>query len=106
MGAQSNSPAVTAVLVEAYKSFQSAGGAMAWRIKTMGKPAMTQFAMDRGLCMGSLCIAIPTVLAITLTIGNDSTPDKKESPKAKSLMRPHKDLSGLLRRYLGSLHVI
>jgi MFS family permease len=71
MGARSNSPAVTAVLVGAYKTFQSAGGAMAWRINAMGKPAMTQFAMDWGLCMGSLVIAIPTVLAVTLTSESD-----------------------------------
>ena len=67
MGARSNSPAVTAVLVGAYKSLQSAGGAMAWRINALGKPAMTQFAMDWGLCMGSLVVAIPAVLAVTLT---------------------------------------
>lgn len=85
MGAQSNSPAVTAVLVGAYKTFQSAGGAMAWRINAMGKPAMTQFAMDWGLCMGSLCIAIPTVLAITLTSENDPTPDEKGSAKADNI---------------------
>ncbi|KAJ5987768.1 MFS general substrate transporter [Penicillium waksmanii] len=71
MGARSNSPAVTAVLVGAYKTFQSAGGAMAWRINAMGKPAMTQFALDWGLCMGSLVIAIPTVLAVTLTSESD-----------------------------------
>ncbi|KAJ5411026.1 uncharacterized protein N7487_005385 [Penicillium crustosum] len=67
VGAQSNSPAAAAVLVGAYKTFQSTGGAMAWRINAMEKPAMTQFAMNWGLCMGSLVIAIPTVLAITLT---------------------------------------
>jgi MFS family permease len=87
MGAQSNSPAVTAVLVGAYKTFQSAGGAMAWRVNALGKPAMTQLAMDWGLCMGSLCIAIPTVLAVTLTSDHDSAdgsdlPDS-EKPRAE-----------------------
>ena len=72
MGAQSNSPAVTAILVGAYKTFQSAGGAMAWRINALGKPAMTQFAMDWGLCMGSLVIGIPAVLAVTLTSDTES----------------------------------
>ncbi|KAJ5700977.1 MFS general substrate transporter [Penicillium malachiteum] len=72
VGARSNSPAVTAILVGAYKTFQSAGGAMAWRINALGKPAMTQFAMDWGMCMGSLVIAIPAVLAVTFTSDSDS----------------------------------
>lgn len=67
IGARSNSPAATAILVGGYKTFQSAGGAMAWRINALKKPALTQFAMDWGLCMGSLVIAIPTVLSITST---------------------------------------
>lgn len=67
MGARSNSPAVTAILVGAYKTFQSVGGAMAWRVNALHKPAMTQFAMDWGLCMGSLVVAVPAVLAVTLT---------------------------------------
>lgn len=75
MGAQSNSPAVTAIFVGAYKSLQAAGGAMAWRINALHKPAMTQFAMDWGLCMGSLVVAIPSVLAVTVT----STTDSEES---------------------------
>jgi hypothetical protein len=85
MGARSNSTAVTAVLVGAYKTFQSVGSAMAWRINAMEKPAMTQFAMDWGLCMGSLCIVIPTVLAITLTSEIDPTPDEKGSPKTEDV---------------------
>ncbi|KAJ5720658.1 MFS general substrate transporter [Penicillium malachiteum] len=72
VGARSNSPAVTAILVGAYKTFQSAGGAMAWRINALGKPAMTQFAMDWGMCMGSLVIAIPAVLAVTFTSDSDT----------------------------------
>ncbi|KAJ5908762.1 hypothetical protein N7495_001444 [Penicillium taxi] len=72
MGARSNSPAVTAILVGAYKTFQSVGGAMAWRVNALGKPAMTQFAMDWGLCMGSLVVAIPAVLAVTLTSDAES----------------------------------
>jgi MFS family permease len=67
MGARSNSPAEAAITVGAYKTFQATGGAMAWRINALKKPAMTQFAMDWGLCMGSLVIAIPAVLAVTLT---------------------------------------
>ncbi|KAJ5585609.1 MFS transporter [Penicillium hispanicum] len=83
MGAQSNSPAVAAILVGAYKTFQSAGGAMAWRINALGKPAMSQFAMDWGMCMGSLVIAIPTVLAVTLTSNNEpETVDGQTTPEA------------------------
>ncbi|KAJ5826438.1 MFS transporter [Penicillium riverlandense] len=67
MGTRSNSPAVAAILVGAYKTFQATGGAMAWRINALQKPAMAQFAMDWGLCMGSLVIAIPTVWTVTLT---------------------------------------
>jgi hypothetical protein len=40
---------------------------MAWRVNALGKPAMTQFAMDWGLCMGGLVIALPSVLAVTKT---------------------------------------
>ncbi|OJJ53808.1 hypothetical protein ASPSYDRAFT_50556 [Aspergillus sydowii CBS 593.65] len=67
MGARSNDPAIVAVLVGAYKTFQSTGGAMAWRINALEKPAMTQFAMDWGLCMGALVVAVPAVLAVTRT---------------------------------------
>ncbi|KAJ5742445.1 uncharacterized protein N7511_011464 [Penicillium nucicola] len=90
MGAQSNSPARTAVLVGAYKTFQSTGGAMAWRVNALATPAMTQLAMDWGLCMGSLCIAIPTVLAVTLTSdhvsvhGMDSVDAEKPQADVKS----------------------
>ncbi|KAE8354360.1 major facilitator superfamily domain-containing protein [Aspergillus coremiiformis] len=71
MGAQSNSPAVAAVLVGAYKTFQSVGGAMAWRLNALDKSPMLQFAVDWGLCMGALVLALPAVLAVTLT-SNDS----------------------------------
>ncbi|GIK05045.1 hypothetical protein Aspvir_009144 [Aspergillus viridinutans] len=67
MGARSNSPAVAAILVGAYKTFQATGGAMAWRLNALAKPAMTQFAIDWGLCMGALVVVIPSVLAVTLT---------------------------------------
>ncbi|KAJ5884389.1 hypothetical protein N7504_011961 [Penicillium tannophilum] len=97
VGARSNSPAVTAILVGAYKTFQSAGGAMAWRINALGKPAMTQFAMDWGLCMGSLVIAIPSVLAVTLTSDPEIekmkaadgpySPDSPDFKKPKTVLR-------------------
>ncbi|CAI7571229.1 unnamed protein product, partial [Penicillium glandicola] len=67
VGAKSSSPAAADVVFGAYKTFQSTGGAMAWRVNAMSKTEMTQFAMNWGLCMGSRAIVIPTVLAITLT---------------------------------------
>ncbi|RHZ62510.1 hypothetical protein CDV55_105156 [Aspergillus turcosus] len=67
MGARSNSPAVAAILVGAYKAFQASGGAMAWRLNALKYSAMMQFALDWGLCMGALVIVIPSVLAVTLT---------------------------------------
>lgn len=77
MGAQSNSPTVTAILVGAYKTFQSIGGAMAWRLNAVGTPAMSQFAMNFSLCIISLLIAVPTVLAIK----PNSTEDEYEDAK-------------------------
>lgn len=81
MGASSNDPAKAAVLVGAYKTFQSVGGAMAWRINALKKPAMTQFAMDWGLCMGALVVAIPAVLTVTLT--SESEPDAVEGTEMR-----------------------
>ncbi|KAE8388703.1 hypothetical protein ETB97_011906 [Aspergillus alliaceus] len=84
MGAQSNSPAVAAILVGAYKTFQSVGGAMAWRIGAQEKPPMTQLAMDWGLCMGALVIAIPAVLAVTLTSTDPESLDEIDMKNAQA----------------------
>ncbi|XWW96343.1 hypothetical protein V2A60_004316 [Cordyceps javanica] len=62
IGAQSHSPVVNAVVVGAYSALKPAGGAMAWRVNAEGYSAMTQFAMNWGMAIGSLLIAIPTVL--------------------------------------------
>lgn len=84
IGAQSNSPARTAILVGAYKTFQATGGAMAWRVNALKKSAMTQFAMDWGLCIGSLVVAIPTVWAITSTnVGAEEDVDAGEKEDEK-----------------------
>lgn len=77
MGAQSNSPVVTAILVGAYKTFQSMGGAIAWRLNALGTPAMVQFAMDWSLCIVSLLFAIPAVLAVKLTSTEDDHEDAR-----------------------------
>ncbi|EFX02636.1 major facilitator superfamily transporter [Grosmannia clavigera kw1407] len=64
IGTESNSTGRAAVLVGAYKTFQSAGGAFAWRINALHRSGMTQLAIDWGLCMGSLVIVLPTVLTV------------------------------------------
>lgn len=51
IGTESNSTAKAGVLVGAYKTFQSTGGAMAWRINALHKKPMTQLAMNWGLSM-------------------------------------------------------
>ncbi|KAL2838270.1 major facilitator superfamily domain-containing protein [Aspergillus pseudoustus] len=61
IGAQSHSPTVNAVVVGAYSALKPAGGAMAWRINAEKVSGMTQFAMNWGLSIGSLLVAIPTV---------------------------------------------
>lgn len=79
IGTQSNSATITAILVGAYKAFQSVGGAMAWRINALEVSPTVQFFMDWGLCMGSLLVAIPTVLAVTLTsAGGDNADTEKD----------------------------
>ena len=40
---------------------------MAWRITALGKPPMTQYAMDFGLCIGALIIVLPTVWTVSQT---------------------------------------
>ena len=84
IGAQSNSATVTAVLVGAYKAFQSVGGAMAWRINALEVSPTIQFFMDWGLCMGSLVLVIPTVLAVTLTSADQNTADTEEKDQSGS----------------------
>ncbi|KAK5164505.1 uncharacterized protein LTR77_009711 [Saxophila tyrrhenica] len=67
IGTESNSSERAAILVASYKTFQAAGAAMAWRITALGKPAMTQLAMDWGLCIGALIVVLPTVLTVSET---------------------------------------
>ncbi|EGE77180.2 hypothetical protein RJZ56_005275 [Blastomyces dermatitidis] len=83
IGSMSNSAAVTAILVGAYKSFQATGGAMAWRVNALKTPSMTQLAMNWGLCVGALIIAIPTVSSVTLTniVRPETSQEDKRSMK-------------------------
>jgi hypothetical protein len=48
-----------------YKTFQSTGGAVAWRINALGYAPLTQFAINWGLIGGALLCAIPAVWSIT-----------------------------------------
>ncbi len=68
IGAQSHSPTVNAVIVGTYAALKPAGGAMAWRINAEGVSARTQFAMNWGLTMASLVVAIPSVLSVRASI--------------------------------------
>jgi MFS family permease len=92
IGAQSNSATVSAILVGAYKTFQSVGGAMAWRINALRISPMTQFSMDWGLCMGSLVLVIPTVLAVTLTSETDTTNTEDETQTSTFQRAPKGDV--------------
>ncbi|GJN71051.1 MFS transporter [Purpureocillium lilacinum] len=74
IGAQSHSPVVNAVVVGTYSALKPAGGSMAWRVNAEGYSAMTQFAMNWGLSIGSLLVAIPTVL----TLRNHKTEEEAE----------------------------
>ncbi|KAI0425442.1 putative MFS transporter [Xylaria sp. FL1042] len=65
IGTESNSSARAAILVGAYKTFQAAGGAMAWRINALHTSALTQLGMNWGLCIGSLVIVLPAVWTIS-----------------------------------------
>lgn len=64
IGAHSHDPVVNAVIVGAYSALKPAGGAMAWRVNAENVKAMNQFAMNWGLTIGSLVVAIPNVLSL------------------------------------------
>lgn len=83
IGTMSNSAALTAVLVGAYKTFQAAGGAMAWRISALNKPAMAQLGMNWGMCIGALIIAMPTIWTVTLTSRADADDEEGEKQTEK-----------------------
>ncbi|KAI1175642.1 putative MFS transporter [Nemania sp. FL0916] len=65
IGTESNSSARAAILVGAYKTFQAAGGAMAWRINALHTSPLTQLGMNWGLCIGSLVVVLPTVWTVS-----------------------------------------
>jgi hypothetical protein len=84
MGARSRDPVVNAVVVGAYSALKPAGGAMAWRINAEKVSPMKQFAMNWGLSIGSLLVAIPTVMTIRKSdkdLGDDNSVDRIEEPE-------------------------
>lgn len=87
IGAQSRSPVVNAVVVGAYSALKPAGGSMAWRVNAEGYSAMTQFAMNWGLCIGSLLVAVPTVwtLGRDVVVEDGSSVEEPVNEKVKDL---------------------
>jgi MFS family permease len=71
IGTESNSSARAAILVGTYKSFQATGGAMAWRVNALKVAPLSQFAMNWGLCIGSLIVVLPTVWTVSKTTTTD-----------------------------------
>ena len=86
MGAQSHDPVVNAVVVGVYSALKPAGGAMAWRINAQNYSAMTQFIMNWALTIGSLLVAIPSVLAVSREVPvEEETGQVEEFVEDKSL---------------------
>jgi drug/metabolite transporter (DMT)-like permease len=84
MGARSRDPVVNAVVVGAYSALKPAGGAMAWRINAEKVSPMKQFAMNWGLSIGSLLVAIPSVMTIRKTdkeLEDDTSVDRIGEPE-------------------------
>ncbi|UKZ46845.1 hypothetical protein TrVGV298_001056 [Trichoderma virens] len=61
MGSLSNSGRKAANMAGFYKSFQSAGAAIFWRLDGLATPYMTMFAATWGVLAGSLLLAAPVV---------------------------------------------
>ncbi|RMD40897.1 hypothetical protein DV735_g4234, partial [Chaetothyriales sp. CBS 134920] len=91
IGAQSHSPVINAVIVGAYSALKPAGGAMAWRINAEGYSARTQFAMNWGLTIGSLVVALPSVLSVKSSIGAQPLVREVEAGEAED----EKDVSSI-----------
>lgn len=83
IGAQSHNPVVNAVIVGTYSALKPAGGSMAWRVNAEGYSAMTQFAMNWGMSIGSLVVAVPAVLAVgrELLVGEGSSNEEQINEK-------------------------
>lgn len=78
IGTRSKSPAANAIAVGAYSALKPAGGAMAWRINAEAVSPMKQFAMNWGLTIGSLVVAIPSVYSLPKVFIDEETLDNKD----------------------------
>ena len=61
MGALSNEPRKLAYFAGFYKSIQSAGAAVIWRVDALQAPYRAIFASSWGLCVAGLVFALPIV---------------------------------------------
>jgi len=61
MGAMSNEPRKLAYFAGFYKSIQSAGAAVIWRVDALEAPFRAIFASSWGLCVAGLIFALPIV---------------------------------------------
>jgi len=61
MGALSNEPRKLAYFAGFYKSIQSAGAAVIWRVDALKAPFRAIFASSWGLCVAGLIFALPIV---------------------------------------------
>jgi hypothetical protein len=61
MGALSNDPRKLAYFTGFYKSIQSAGAAVIWRVDALKAPFEAIFASSWGLCGAGLIVAFPVV---------------------------------------------
>ena len=62
MGAITNNGRKLANFAGFYKGIQSAGGAIMWRLDTLGTPYLSMFGSCWGLLAGSLVVALPVLL--------------------------------------------
>ncbi|KAH8158538.1 hypothetical protein CIB48_g9704 [Xylaria polymorpha] len=91
IGTESNSSARAAILVGAYKTFQAAGGAMAWRINALHTSPLTQLGMNWGLCIGSLLLVLPTVW----TVSDHTTVSVEAGHEGKKYESTHKTVEDI-----------
>ncbi|EGV63560.1 hypothetical protein PSN45_004572 [Yamadazyma tenuis] len=61
LGAMSNNPKKNAIYGAFFKSIQSAGAAIMWRLDYYEVPYMSMFASSWGLCAGALVLASPLI---------------------------------------------
>jgi hypothetical protein len=62
MGALSNEPRKLAYFAGFYKSIQSAGAAVIWRVDALKAPFQAIFVSSWGLCGAGLIVAFPVIL--------------------------------------------